>query len=51
MTEGCGFVCLGDIGSYSQHCLVCALVLSAYRVHFSVLTEIQISIFHFLVTV
>lgn len=41
----------GDISSYSQHWLMCVLISSAYRVHFSVLIEIQVSIFYFLMTV
>lgn len=43
--------CFGDIGSHSQLCLMCAVLLSTYKVHLSVLIEIQISIFYFLVTV
>lgn len=51
MAGGRGLVCSGASGSCSRHWLTCALISSAYGVHFSVLTEIQMSIFHFLVTV
>lgn len=50
-SEGYGFVYSGDISFYPQHCLMCVLILFAYRVHFSVLTEIQISIFCILMIV
>lgn len=50
-SEGYGFVCSGDISFYPQHCLMCVLILFAYRVHFSVLIEIQISIFCILMIV